>query len=100
MMRFTAVMWMATAALVAGSLLWLVGRHRTAVQPVAGTAETAAPAAVDLTGGRHWNDPSVPPEILAKAFAPPPEDLPLAARPVRPHINPPEHALSRSQHVR
>ncbi|GEM_PF-6825373 len=97
----TGVAWAAAMAVAAGSLSWLAGHHRTLSQAPDQSAQAPATAViVDVTGGRHWNDPSVSPEILAKAFAAPPTDLPLAARPVRPNITPPERAVPRTQRVR
>lgn len=103
-MRLTAATWAVWAvvlAVTAGGLSWLAGHHRTLSQaPDTSAQALATPVILDVTGGRHWHDPSVPPEILAKAFAAPPTDLPLAARPVRPNITPPERAVPRTQQVR
>lgn len=102
-MRLTAAtwaVWAAVLAMTAGGLSWLAGQRRTLSQAPETSAQAPATAViVDVTGGRHWNDPSVSPEILAKAFAAPPTDLPLAARPVRPNITPPDR-LPKSQRVR
>ena len=58
--------------------------------PLAGTPPLAAPSFTMGPGGRrYWNDPSIPPEILKKAYPPDP-DLPPSARPQpRTQLSPP-----------
>jgi hypothetical protein len=66
----------------------LLSSHRTP----AATAEILPAAAVappvDVTGGRHWADPSLDPKVLAKAYAPAPANLPPEARPKPLRITP------------
>ena len=57
----------------------------------------APPTGPDPTGGMHWNDPSVDPEVLKRAFAPPPTNLPPEALPRASSIHPPREALKRLQ---
>jgi hypothetical protein len=66
-----------------------------AVVPLPGVA--VVPAGPDPTGGMHWNDPSVDPELLRRAFAPPPTNLPPEALPRASSIHPPREALKRLQ---
>ncbi len=40
-----------------------------------------------------YQDPSIPPEVLQRAFSPPPASLPPAARPRPSNIEPPRRAL-------
>ena len=41
-------------------------------------------------GARYWNDPSLDPKVLERAFAPPSRPLPPEARPTASAIIPPE----------
>jgi hypothetical protein len=64
---------------------------RSSAQPTVATT----PAQADASAGSqpsgsttYWHDPSVDPEVLAKAFAPPPANLPATARPKPSNIHP------------
>lgn len=67
------------------------------LKPSAVAAEPARAHALteDVTGGRYWNDPSMDPEMLKKAFAPPPTNLPPEARPVPLNLMPSNKELQR-----
>lgn len=45
----------------------------------------------------YWQDPSIDPEVLARAFAEPPRSLPPAARPTDAAIHPPERVWRQMQ---
>lgn len=103
MTRLTAATWSAwiVSIAAAGAGCWglvaLRRAHMTAPAAATAALPQAAPAE-QPTRGHHWQDPSIAPDVLAKAFAPPPDDLPLAARPVKPNISPPKNWSSRAGH--
>jgi hypothetical protein len=62
---------------------------RSPAQPDVATTPAQATAGSQTSGSTtYWHDPSVAPEILAKAFAPPPPNLPAKARPKPSNIHP------------
>lgn len=59
-------------------------RASTAAGPIAPPDIRTAPG-----GARYWNDPSLDPKVLERAFAPPSKPLPPEARPTASAIIPP-----------
>lgn len=52
---------------------------------------------IDAYGQQPWGDPSLDPEVLQRAYAPPPRSLPKAARPEILPIHPPEREWRKAQ---
>jgi hypothetical protein len=104
-MRIPGTVWIGLAfgaALVsAWALAQLVGLQFSWMSDRAPTEALAHPVSTaptrDLTGGRYWNDPSVDPALLERAFAPAPRVLPPEAQPKASAIVPPQKALQELQ---
>jgi len=105
-MRVPRAMWMGLVGCALLAVLWGLALFiRLSAQSLASkdlkpSAVAAEPARVhalteDVTGGRYWNDPSMDPEMLKKAFAPPPANLPPEARPVPFNLMPSNKELQR-----
>ena len=91
--------WLWSAA-GAGLLVALtVATHHPARAPqcLPQSAPMAAPAERLILPKGAWNDPSVPPEALKKAYAPLSHPLPPEARPQPSNIHPPEAKERRIQ---
>lgn len=52
---------------------------------------------IDADGQQPWDDPSLDPEVLQRAYAPPPRSLPKEARPEMLPIHPPEREWRKAQ---
>lgn len=88
-----AWVWLALAGVGGLAIVWTMA-HLLATPlalpgaPTAGSPVAAAVAATQNPKTPYWQDPSIPPEVLKRAFQPPPADLPPEARPGSFNITP------------
>jgi hypothetical protein len=100
-MRAKLALWLAVAAVGSLAIVWTMAQVLSTpftlprATPPAATATRSVPA--PSAGRGPWQDPSVPPEVLARAFAPPPADLPPEALPKPLRTQPPREEWQRLQ---
>ena len=91
MRPLSRVVWISLAAvgtLALGWSMWSLLKTPISPAKAARSMNNAPPAAAATTGGvptvnsqGYWNDPSIDPQVLKRAYPPPPKDLPEEAKP-------------------